>query len=71
MIETRFVVHTPFQYNCTSITITSIVMAENKEIAIMKAIDAIDEAGVFAEIDVDKCDAYPMETDEVVFIRWV
>ena len=37
----------------------------------MKAIDAIDEAGVFAEIDVDKCDAYPLETDEVVFIRWV
>lgn len=71
MSEKQFVVHAPVQCDGDiPTTSTFIVMAENKETAIQKAIAEIDDVDLYDEVDVNACEAYPLVSDEVVVLRW-
>ena len=71
MSEKQFGGHAPVQCDGDiPTTSTFIVMAENKETAIQKAIAEIDDVDLYDEVDVNDCEVYPLVSDEVVVLRW-
>lgn len=68
-MKKRFVVYVPFSHDSKITTKITIVMAENEEIAIQKAVAALGEVGYCCSlVDVNECKADVLVCKEVVIL---